>query len=243
MKEYDAIVIGSGCGTNIVSEALEHDLEVALVDKGPIGGTCPNLGCIPSKMLIHAADRVVDAVDGKKLGVTARVESIDFNFIMERMRRFVKENQRQMRKSLSHAHGLDFYEGEGHFVDEYTMEVNGEKIKGKKIFIASGSRPIIPPIKGLDTIDYLTNATLLQLKTCPTQSDHHRRRVYRRGIRPLSSRPWAARSPCWRWRTGLSLPKNRRSRSYCRKSWSNGWRSTLKRWYRSSARAIPELRY
>jgi len=167
MKEYDAIVIGSGCGLNIVSELLTHDMQVALVDRGPIGGTCPNLGCIPSKMLIHAADRVVDAFEAKKLGVTVAVEKVDFKFIMDRMRRWVKSNQAQMRKGLTHAHGLDFYEGEGRFVGEYTMEVNGERIKGKKIFIASGSRPIVPPIKGLDTIDYLTNATLLELKNCP----------------------------------------------------------------------------
>ncbi len=168
MKEYDAIVIGSGCGLNIVNEALEHGQEVALVDKGPLGGTCPNLGCIPSKMLIHAADRVVEAIEAKKLGVKLSVESIDFKFIMERMRGFVKNNQAQMRKGLGHTEGLDFYEGEGQFVDEFTLQVNGETIRGKKIFIASGSRPIVPPIKGLETIKYLTNATLLQLQECPS---------------------------------------------------------------------------
>ena len=168
MKEYDAIVIGSGCGLNIVNEALEHGQEVALVDKGPLGGTCPNLGCIPSKMLIHAADRVVEAIEAKKLGVKLSVESIDFKFIMERMRRFVKNNQAQMRKGLGHTEGLDFYEGEGQFVDEFTLQVNGETIRGKKIFIASGSRPIVPPIKGLETVNYLTNATLLQLQECPS---------------------------------------------------------------------------
>jgi len=57
MKEYDVIVIGSGCGMNIADEALTHSLSVALVDKGPLGGTCANLGCIPSKMLIFAAGR------------------------------------------------------------------------------------------------------------------------------------------------------------------------------------------
>lgn len=167
MKEYDAIVIGSGCGLNIVNEALEHGQEVALVDRGPLGGTCPNLGCIPSKMLIHAADRVVEALEARKLGVKLTLESVDFNFIMERMRRFVKNNQAQMKKGLSHTDGLDFYEGEGQFIDEFTLQVNGETIKGKKIFIASGSRPIVPPIKGLETVDYLTSATLLQLKKCP----------------------------------------------------------------------------
>ena len=68
MKKYDAIVIGSGCGMNIVDEALGHGLKVALVDKGPLGGTCPNLGCIPSKMLIHAADRIVEIQEAQKAG-------------------------------------------------------------------------------------------------------------------------------------------------------------------------------
>jgi len=167
MKEYDVIVIGSGCGMNIVDEALAHGLSVALVDKGPLGGTCANLGCIPSKMLIFAADRIAEIQEARKLGIEAEIRNIDFNFIMERMRKFIRENQEHMKQGLSHAEKLDSYEGEGHFVDDYTIEVNGEKIKGDKIFIASGSRPLIPPIKGLDSVDFLTNETLLQLKERP----------------------------------------------------------------------------
>jgi mycothione reductase len=167
MKKYDAIVIGSGCGMNIVEEALGHGLGVALVDKGPLGGTCANLGCIPSKMLIFAADRIAEIQEAKKLGIEAEVRNIDFGFIMERMRKFIRENQEHMRHGLSHAENLDFYEGEGRFVDDYTIEVNSERIKGNKIFIASGSRPLIPPIKGLDSVDFLTNETVLQLKERP----------------------------------------------------------------------------
>ncbi len=72
-----------------------------------------------------------------------------------------------MRHDISHSKSLDFYEGEGHFISDYTIEVKGETIKGDKLFIASGSRPLIPPIKGLDRVDYLTNETLLQLKERP----------------------------------------------------------------------------
>lgn len=167
MKEYDVIVIGSGCGMNVVSEALSHGLDVALVDKGPLGGTCPNLGCIPSKMLIFAADRIAEIQEADKLGIEAEIGSIGFGFIMERMRSFVGENQKHMRHGLSQAENLDFYEGEGHFTGEYAIEVNGEEIRGDKIVIASGSRPLIPPINGLDGVDFLTNETLLQLKALP----------------------------------------------------------------------------
>jgi mycothione reductase len=167
MKKYDMIVIGSGCGLNIVNEALAHGMNVALVDKGPMGGTCANLGCIPSKMLIFAADRIAEIQEAKKVGVEGEIKSINFDFIMERMRKVVRDEEQRMRHELSYVDNLDFYGDEGHFVDDYTMEVAGEKIKADKIFLASGARPLIPPIEGLDSVEYLTNETVLQLKQRP----------------------------------------------------------------------------
>ncbi len=167
MKKYDIIVIGSGCGINIVVEALGHGMSVALVDKGPLGGTCANLGCIPSKMLIFAADRIAEIQEAKKLGIEAEIRNIDFGFIMERMRKSVRENQEHMKQGITETKNLGFYEGTGHFIGDYTIEVNGETIKGDKIFIASGSRPLIPAIKGLESVDFLTNETVLQLKERP----------------------------------------------------------------------------
>ena len=70
-SNYDAVVVGSGSGMFVVYEAVFRGLSVALVDKGPLGGTCPNLGCIPSKMLMFPADRVVEIQEAAKLGVAA----------------------------------------------------------------------------------------------------------------------------------------------------------------------------
>ena len=167
MKEYDVIVVGSGCGMNIVEESLSFGMDVALIDKGPLGGTCPNNGCIPSKMLIHSADRVMEIEEGRKVGVNADVKSVYFPFIMERMRKLVTSTQAEMRHGIAHARHLAFYEGEGHFIDDHMFEVNGEKVKGGKIFLASGSRPFVPPIKGLETAGALNNETLLELKERP----------------------------------------------------------------------------
>ena len=168
MKNYDAIVIGTGCGAIISDEATAHGLKTALIDKGPlIGGTCLNWGCIPSKQLIYPADRIVEIEESGRLGITAEVKNIDFNAIMRRVRRSRKESQAHLREGLKQAENLDFYEGEAYFVADYTLEVNGEKLKGKNIFIASGSRPFIPPIKGLENIDYLTNESSLELKERP----------------------------------------------------------------------------
>lgn len=167
VKRYDVIVIGSGAGATIADEAVSHGMKVAMVDKGPLGGTCLNLGCIPSKMLIYSADRIVDIQEARKLGIEAEIKNIDFGAIMERMRKSRAEEQKNIREGISQSKNLDFYEGECHFTGDYTLEVNGEGIRGKKIFIASGSRPLIPPIKGLDIIDYWTNETVLELKERP----------------------------------------------------------------------------
>jgi dihydrolipoamide dehydrogenase len=167
MKKYDVIVIGSGSGGIILDEAYRAGLKVAYVDRGPLGGTCLNVGCIPSKMLIYPADRIMEIRESHKLGITAKIESIDFQAIMQRMRKPIDESLSHMRAGLQHAEDLDFYEAEGHFINKYTLEVEGEKLQGKKFFIVAGARPAIPHIKGIEDIDYLTNETLLQLAELP----------------------------------------------------------------------------
>jgi mycothione reductase len=167
MEKYDLIVIGSGSGMTVVEEALAHDLKVALVDKGPTGGTCLNTGCIPSKMLIFAADRIVESQEAKKIGVFTEIKNIHFNFIMERMRKNIGGYRDSMKKGLSEVDGLSYYDGGAHFIKDYTLEVNGKTIIADKICIASGSRVSIPPIKGLHEIDFLTNESVLQLKEKP----------------------------------------------------------------------------
>jgi dihydrolipoamide dehydrogenase len=168
MKSYDVIVIGSGAGAIISDEAAAQGLKVALIDRGPlVGGTCLNWGCIPSKMLIYTADRIVEIKEARKLGIEAEVKNIDFHSIMERMRKSRQESQTHIREGIKQSKNLDFYESEGHFMGDYTLEVNGDKLKGERIFIASGSRPFIPLIKGLENVDYLTNESVLELKERP----------------------------------------------------------------------------
>jgi mycothione reductase len=167
VKEYDIVAIGSGAGANIVDAALVRDLKVAWVDKGPLGGTCSNTGCIPSKMVIFPADRIVELQEAGKLGVAAQVQSVDFAGIMERTRRVVRETQAAIREGIRQAENLDFYELEGHFVDDYTLQVGEDRIRGQKVFIAAGTRVFIPPIPGLDGVDYLTNESVFELTERP----------------------------------------------------------------------------
>ena len=167
MKEYDVIIIGSGSGANLVNDALAHNKTVAIVDKGPAGGTCLNVGCIPTKMIVYPADRIMEIREAQKFGITAEIKAIDFAAIMERMRKHIKKSHDNIQKTLDEAEGFDFYGGEAHFTDEYTLDVTGRTIKGKTIFIASGARPLIPPVKGIESIEYLTNESALQLTDRP----------------------------------------------------------------------------
>jgi len=167
MKEYDVIVIGSGAGASLVNDALEHNKTVAMVDKGPVGGTCLNVGCIPTKLIVYPADRIMDIREAKKLGITAEIKEIDFKAIMDRMRSNVKKSHDRIQDALATAKDFDFYFGEARFIGDYTLEVTGQALKGKTIFIASGARPLIPPIKGIDDVPYLTNESALQLTKLP----------------------------------------------------------------------------
>jgi dihydrolipoamide dehydrogenase len=168
MKEYDVIVIGAGdVGLGIVFKAVSRGLAVALVEKENVGGTCVNVGCVPSKTLLSSADRIVEIRESGKLGVRAEVTNIDFPFIMRRMKTTVESGRNGIREALRDTKHLDYYHEEGHFTGDYILKLKKRNIKGKKIFIASGARPFIPPVKGLDRIGYLTNESVLELKEMP----------------------------------------------------------------------------
>ena len=167
IKKFDVIVIGSGSGGEIVESALSHGYSVAWIDKGPLGGTCLNVGCIPSKMLIYPADRIVEIQEAEKLGIKAEITNIDFEAIMSHMRQPIKESHRYIERGLQNTDSFHYYKGEGYFIGNNTIKINDEKIKGEKIFIGSGARPLIPKIKGLEGIDYLTNETIFNLTKRP----------------------------------------------------------------------------
>ena len=180
VKDYDVIVVGSGSGMTIVEYALNAQLRVALVEGGPVGGTCLNVGCIPTKLMVYPADRIVEIQEASKLGIEARIESIDYQGIMERMRQSVGHDSNQMRQAILQTQQMDFYEAMAHFVEPYTLEVGETRIRGKKIFLANGARPWVPAIRGLaeapdlgrargypERVNVLTNETVLQLDAPP----------------------------------------------------------------------------
>jgi mycothione reductase len=165
---YDVIVIGAGdSGLGIAFGAAAEGLKTALVDKGKVGGTCVNYGCVPSKTLIHVADRILEIRETAKLGIHAEAINADFKTMMERMRSVVSSGTNSIRKAIGETENLDFYNTACHFIDDKTVRAGNELIRGKKIFIASGSRPLIPPVQGLNKVHFLTNESVLELENLP----------------------------------------------------------------------------
>ncbi|UCG70845.1 MAG: dihydrolipoyl dehydrogenase [Thermoplasmata archaeon] len=167
MKEYDVIIIGSGAGMNIAANAINSGMKVALLEHGLMGGTCLNTGCIPSKILLYPADVIRMLQESSKLHIKATVNDVDFKWIMERMRNYVKKDSKEMEQGASHVKDLGFYRDTGEFIGDYKMKVGKDKITAPKIIIASGSRALIPPVKGLQETGYLDNISVLNLNAPP----------------------------------------------------------------------------
>ena len=167
MKEYDLIIIGSGVGLRLLGKANDRGFRVAIIERGPSGGTCLNRGCIPTKILTYVADVIMEAEHLKELGVEVTIDKIDYPWIMQRMRDRVESMSKGQEEWMASEEKIDFYHGTGFFVSDYVVEVNGEILTAPNIIIASGSRPLIPNIKGLDKVEYLTNDEALHLMEKP----------------------------------------------------------------------------
>ncbi len=167
MEKYDVLVIGSGSGMSIADAALNRGMKVAVVESGPLGGTCLNRGCIPSKNVIYPADVISIIKESGKFGIKAKIEEIDFGYIMERSRRSIGEDVDHMEEAVKHVDNLTMYRDVGEFISDYTMKVGDETFSGENVFIVSGARPFIPPIKGIEETGYITNQNVWDLTQRP----------------------------------------------------------------------------
>ncbi len=167
MDRFDLIVIGSGAGTNVASQGISAGLDVALVDQGPTGGTCLNSGCIPSKMLIYPADVIRSIQDAGAVGVHARINEVDFKRIMSRMHEVVDKGRTDLEEALENAENLTFIREGAEFIDDYTLKAGTRTITSDKIVIATGARPLVPPIPGLREAGFLDNESLLRRQEPP----------------------------------------------------------------------------
>jgi len=167
VDKFDLIVVGSGAGMHVVSNAVHEGMRVALVEQGPVGGTCLNNGCVPSKMLIHPADVIRTIQDATAVGVKAEIAEIDFPLIMSRMRSVVESGRKHLEQSIEAEENVTWYRNTAEFIDNHTLKSGDKIISAPNIVIASGARALIPPIPGLKEAGYLDNSSVLNINKLP----------------------------------------------------------------------------
>ena len=167
MQSFDLIVIGAGSGLNVASAVAEKGLKVAIVEKGPMGGTCLNRGCIPSKIIIHSADVAEIIKKGRDFGINAKISSINFKKITSRASSIVDKDAREIEEAIIEDKNTTLFKAEAKFTAERTLKVGKGIIKGDKIVIAAGTRPLIPQIEGLKDTNYITSDEALRLREQP----------------------------------------------------------------------------
>lgn len=172
-KVYDAILVGSGQGVNPLAMAMaKAGWQIAVVEKENVGGSCINNACTPTKTMIASA-RVAHIVNkAKDYGINATLESVDLTKVLNRKNAVVESFRGGLRKRFLSTPGITLLEGEAHFIGKKQLEVNltnGDKlpIQSELIVINTGARPAIPSIPGLDTVNYLTSTTLMEINEMP----------------------------------------------------------------------------
>jgi mycothione reductase len=141
--------------------------KVAVIDKDEPGGICLTRGCIPSKILLYPAEVVRIIGEADRLGIDADVKNVGFERVMERMRTQIRGEINMIRQGLSHTENVDYYPATAEFTGPYTLKVGGETITSRFIILGAGSKPSIPPVKGLEEVGYLTSDTVLGLSQLP----------------------------------------------------------------------------
>lgn len=163
--KYDLIVIGGGsAGTSAAVEGARLGARVVVINDGPIGGTCVNVGCVPSKYLLKASETLYPPTYP---GIRASTRLEDFPALMKGLMDVVLRYREEKYERVLREHGVEVIEGRAKVLSRGRVEVNGEVIEGNAVIVATGSSPYVPNVKGLDSVPYLTNLNLFSLTKLP----------------------------------------------------------------------------
>ncbi len=166
--DNDVVVIGAGSG-GLVSALIVATVQgrVTLVEKGEMGGDCLNTGCVPSKSLIRSAKLAADMRRGPALGFPAMEPRFEFAAVMARVERIIATIAPHDSVERYRGLGVDVEIGEGSIVSPWEVNVNGKRLTTRNIIIATGARPFVPLIKGMDRVPVLTSENLWQIRERP----------------------------------------------------------------------------
>ena len=167
MKRYNLIVIGAGPGGYVAAvEAAKLGQKVAVIEKEKIGGTCLNVGCIPSKAYLKHANWLEELKEANRFGVNSELKGIDFSKLVERKDGVINQLQQGIHY-LFNQHKIDYFEGEANLKNNHEVEVDHQVLETDYVLLATGSHPFVPPIPGIESVDYLTTDTFFDLRKQP----------------------------------------------------------------------------
>ena len=166
---YDAIVIGTGqAGPSLANRMNAAGMRVAIIERDKLGGTCVNVGCIPTKALVASARAAHMARRAADFGVVIDAPiRVDMARVNARMKEISGQSNRGLTTWIDRMENVDLVRGEAKFVGPKAIEVNGERLEADKIFINVGARPFVPNMPGLEEVDYLTSSSMMELDVLP----------------------------------------------------------------------------
>ena len=166
--DLDIAVIGSGGAAMAAAiHARRRDASVLLIERDTLGGTCVNIGCVPSKTLLAAAATRHAAMTNPFHGAPTTADGVDIGALVEEKDELIGRMRQTKYADVAAAYGFEVRSGSASFADPDTLLVNGKPLPARSYVIASGVQPAVPDLSGLDGIDYLTSTTAMELKDLP----------------------------------------------------------------------------
>lgn len=166
---YDLIIIGGGAAAfSAAIKANSHGVKTAMIERGTLGGTCVNVGCVPSKNLLAAGEHLYTSINPSYSSMRPCKVDFDFNQAIQEKDELVSNLQKQKyRHVLESLEDISLIEGNAAFISQNKVKVNGRILTANKFIIATGSSASVPRFKGIENVDYLTNIEAMSLKEKP----------------------------------------------------------------------------
>jgi len=166
-RKYDIIIVGGGSGALLAKALADLHYRIAIVEQEAMGGTCLNRGCIPSKMLIHTAEIVMNLRRAHLFNLSVPSWHCNFKDLVQRVSKTVDQKSKRMTSFYQEHPLIDYFHKPAQFINSKVLQVGKDQLTAKKFFLSVGARPLIPQIPGLNETPFLTSKEALRLEKQP----------------------------------------------------------------------------